>query len=439
MAHLHSIYDTDKHFKIDPITRNITSESPKMTLMQYDHNSERFTFEIPRFIEGHDMSISDTVRIHYINIGPTSTDRQPGVYEVDDVQISPDSDDVVIFSWLISRNCTQFNGTLNFAIRFNCVTNEELDYSWGTGIFAGIKVSNGLDNSEVTIYNHIDILEQWKQNIFNIIPQPTPSDAGKVLTVSDDGNAIWENVVNTEQVELTQPVTIGGTECSNVQDALEAAADALMGKIDEVDVEEVPFITASDALQHVANDTAPITPAGVKIIVDEYGGAQSINVFERLFPEPIQLTMLPNKPAYYNRIIREFSAQKQYAKYDYCYRMPDNDTYTHFYYCKVASGHLGDWSDADFTDLGRVIDPTLDPALATVNWTEYIPAAERGTLKLYANATIYKQARKYDANVREFIFNCPDQNANSWLIIKFDVDGALSGCKYQSFGFASAD
>lgn len=165
MAHLHSIYDTDKHFKIDPITRNITTESPKMTLMQYDHNSERFTFEIPRFIEGHDMSLSDSVRIHYINIGATSTDRQSGVYEVHDVQFSPDGDDVVIFSWLISRNCTQFNGTLNFAIRFNCMTNEELEYSWGTGIFAGIKVSNGLDNSEVVIDSYVDILEQWKRDL----------------------------------------------------------------------------------------------------------------------------------------------------------------------------------------------------------------------------------------------------------------------------------
>ena len=164
MAHLHSIYDTDKHFKIDPITRNITTESLKMKLTQYDHNSERFTFEIPRFIEGHDMSLSDSVRIHYINIGATSTDRQSGVYEVDDVQISPDGDDVVIFSWLVSRNCTQFNGTLNFAICFNCMTNEELDYSWGTGIFSGIKVLNGLDNSEVVIDSYVDILEQWKRD-----------------------------------------------------------------------------------------------------------------------------------------------------------------------------------------------------------------------------------------------------------------------------------
>lgn len=166
MAHLHSIYDTDKHFKIDPITRNITSESTKTTLMQYDHNSERFTFEIPRYIEGHDMSLSDTVRIHYINIG--SSEKEAGIYEVDDVQISPDSDDVVIFSWLVSRNSTKFSGRLNFTIRFNCTENEELEYSWGTGIFAGIKVSNGLDNSEIVVENYVDILEQWKKEFLDL-------------------------------------------------------------------------------------------------------------------------------------------------------------------------------------------------------------------------------------------------------------------------------
>ena len=86
---------------------------------------------------------------------------------------------------------------------------------------------------------------------------------------------------NAERVELTQPVTIGETECDNVQDALEAAADALEGKIDEEDVEEIPFVTASDALSEISNDEAPITPAGVKRIVDEYGGdAQNIKVYD---------------------------------------------------------------------------------------------------------------------------------------------------------------
>ena len=48
MAHIHSVYDNDTHFKIDPATRQISNESGKVVLMQNDHNSERFTFEIPR-------------------------------------------------------------------------------------------------------------------------------------------------------------------------------------------------------------------------------------------------------------------------------------------------------------------------------------------------------------------------------------------------------
>lgn len=68
MPHSHSIYDTDKHFLIDPSTRSITALSDKLTLIQYDHNCERYTFEIPRIIEGHDMSDCDSVEIHFDNI-----------------------------------------------------------------------------------------------------------------------------------------------------------------------------------------------------------------------------------------------------------------------------------------------------------------------------------------------------------------------------------
>ena len=68
MRHIHSIYDTDQHFIIDPIDRSITSEAEKVTLMQNDHLSERFTFELPRYIEGHDMSLTDKVEVHYLNI-----------------------------------------------------------------------------------------------------------------------------------------------------------------------------------------------------------------------------------------------------------------------------------------------------------------------------------------------------------------------------------
>ena len=76
MAHLHSVYDTDAHFKIDPITKVITNmATQKVKLMQFDKGSERFTFEIPRFVEGHDMTLCNKVKIHYNNIDATTKEQ----------------------------------------------------------------------------------------------------------------------------------------------------------------------------------------------------------------------------------------------------------------------------------------------------------------------------------------------------------------------------
>ena len=168
MPHSHQIYDSDKHFVIDPITRNITNNSSKITIMQYDHNSERFTFEIPRVIEGHDMSLSDVVRVHFINIGSITTNTNYGIYEVDDVDVSSDDPDTITFSWLISGASTKYNGSLNFAIRFYCLSDESvIEYSWGTNIYSGINVANSIDNSETIAEDYVDVLEKWKQDVID--------------------------------------------------------------------------------------------------------------------------------------------------------------------------------------------------------------------------------------------------------------------------------
>ena len=93
MALKHSVYDTDLHFCIDPITRSIKNQTPgKTKLIQYDHNSERFTFEIPRYVDGHDMSKCDKVEVHYINISAGKSQQSADVYLCDDMQV-----DVKIF------------------------------------------------------------------------------------------------------------------------------------------------------------------------------------------------------------------------------------------------------------------------------------------------------------------------------------------------------
>jgi hypothetical protein len=154
MAHLHSIYDTDNHFKIDPITRAIKNESnSKVKLMQFDHKSERFTFEIPRFIEGHDMSLSDKVLMHFDNIDSRTKEESNGRFTSIDVQLSPENEDMVIFSYLIENTATRFGGSLNFMIEFICYEENgvTIDYAWHTDTFQGISVGTGIHNTETSI------------------------------------------------------------------------------------------------------------------------------------------------------------------------------------------------------------------------------------------------------------------------------------------------
>lgn len=165
MAHTHGVFDTDPHFSIDTDTRVISNLSAgKTIIIQLDHNSECFTFEIPRFVEGHDMSLCDTVRVHYINIG--ATDRNSDVYTISDLQIDPENENRVVCSWLLSRNTTMYSGTLNFALEFACTNGDEITYAWNTAIYKDIVVSPGINNTEVVSTEYSDTLLEWENEIF---------------------------------------------------------------------------------------------------------------------------------------------------------------------------------------------------------------------------------------------------------------------------------
>ena len=181
MAHKHSIYDTDPHFSIDPVTRLIKNESGKVVVMQHDHNSERFTFEIQNIIDGHDMSLCNVVEIHYNNIESSTKDKYADVYEVSDLQKSPYGDDVTIFSWLVSGNATQHRGNLEFSITFKCIADDgTVDYEWGTAIYRDITIGERIRNSNQVVERDSDVLAKWKNDLFSV----SDAEEANIITVS---------------------------------------------------------------------------------------------------------------------------------------------------------------------------------------------------------------------------------------------------------------
>ncbi len=166
MTHKHYVQDNDTHFIVCPITRTIRPEkSFPLTLIQNDHHSERITFEIPRYIDGHDMSDVTRAEIHYLNLENGTENHQTGCYIADDVQILPNNKRKIRCTWLISRNATKYVGSLHFLLRFICVSEEDTDYVWSTAIYSEIKVAPGFAFAEEVVTANPDILVQWEEKL----------------------------------------------------------------------------------------------------------------------------------------------------------------------------------------------------------------------------------------------------------------------------------
>lgn len=166
MSHIHNVYDSDNKFIIDGISRAIKNASTSKTIvMQFDHNSEVFTFELPRYIEGHDMTECNRVEVHYLNIDSMTKQENEGVYLVNDLSVNADDDTKITCSWVISQNATRLVGSLNFLLRFICLTDDVIDYVWNTSIFSGIYVSKGIYNSDIVAEQYIDTIKAWENRL----------------------------------------------------------------------------------------------------------------------------------------------------------------------------------------------------------------------------------------------------------------------------------
>ena len=200
MAHAHIVSDSDNHFVIDPISRQLNNNSKKTILMKTDHNSEQFTFELPRMVEGHDMSLSNKVEVHYINISSKTREQSTGIYNVADFGVDAEDDTKVLGTWLVSREATKYAGSLNFVIRFACLSADNVEeYAWNTAIYAGITIADTIENTETVVEDYVDILRQWLDTIENA------GSSGKVYAITDDGTLIdLTEKINNFSTQVTE-------------------------------------------------------------------------------------------------------------------------------------------------------------------------------------------------------------------------------------------
>lgn len=252
-THQHDVIDSDSYFIIDPITRAVENTSgSKNLLMQYDHASERYTFELPRYVEGHDMSLCTAVKVHYNNIESGTLIENADVNDLDDLHVDPTDANKVICSWLIKRQATQLVGSLNFLVQYLCATSDgTITYEWHSDIYKNIEIREGRNNGPAAVSDYTDILEQWRAKLFGVEDSITAS----ILALLEDFSADVLKKDNTEEYTPTEnyhPSTKKYVD-DNISKLSEEIAN-LKGL--EPNEDDIPKVFFSDTLPQTKDDTA---------------------------------------------------------------------------------------------------------------------------------------------------------------------------------------
>lgn len=152
------IVDENEVLVIDKATKAVISNK-NIELAQRSHNSERLTFECPRFIEGNDMLNCNVITIHYRNEGV------PDIYVVKDVKEKDEN--TITFTWLIELGVTRRVGKTTFSVIFEWFKNgsSEPDYTWPTKECNIISIVKTVYNSETISDEHPDIIGELQTDM----------------------------------------------------------------------------------------------------------------------------------------------------------------------------------------------------------------------------------------------------------------------------------
>jgi hypothetical protein len=239
-------------FRVDPVTRRISKVSEDdIVLIKGDHNSERYRIALPRYIDGHDMSLCDIARVHYINIASESRIETADIYEATDLALiledgmSEEDATEISFTWLVSRTATVDYGTLVFTIELACSTEDKksTSYSWNSGVYSNITVDDGINNSKLITSVYGDILQGWWEKL-------TAAFDGAIEENSKEPFRFWLGT----QAEYDSIVM----EDAIIHDCLYYITDEKNPYVNEVKATEIALAAATTAQSYAENNVKSV-------------------------------------------------------------------------------------------------------------------------------------------------------------------------------------
>ena len=342
---------------IDPVSRKISTKYDKIRLVQDDNNSTPVTFEMPRYVRGHDMSRCSTIEVHYDNISIDRKLKHSDVYVVKDIIVAPEDEETINFSWLVSRGATQIVGNVDFSLHFGCNEDPELEYAWHTTTYSGIVVLEGKNNTQSVVEKHPDLV-------------------ASILEYVD------KKISEFDAVDIAQE-TGDSTEAVMSQ---KATTEALGGKVDKKTGTGKFVYTAEDGAQTARKITS--IPTAWCVPWFDGGGKLQTN-------DPVEDIDASNKKYVDDGLADKLDANKTQAYSVYCtggagaqvmrYLSPIGTATNSIPYYSPPTNATQFPEDANPTHTFGVCDPVRGYHPANKQWTEknFVPIHTQYANKLY--------------------------------------------------------
>ena len=124
--------------------------------VQYDHNVNTIIFDCPRYPD-EDPTVDMSKMQIFINY--MLPNKKLGASQGVNVEIDPEDNTLMHFSWKITRAITQYKGVLSTLVCVKQVNDDGNEvYHWNTVMFQRFTVYEGMECSEVIVEENADII-----------------------------------------------------------------------------------------------------------------------------------------------------------------------------------------------------------------------------------------------------------------------------------------
>lgn len=409
----HPVYDTDKHFTIDLTTSALTSQMSKISLVKGSHNAERFTFDFPRTVEGHDLTLCNTVEVHFLNIDAVTKETSIGTYKVEDIEAI--DDEQIVFSWLIDGRATKYGGSLRFSIHFKCMEEGKLTYRYPTAVYSGILISDGIDHGDEIVEEYNDIVTAWmndiEQSVKETIRDVVDESIGDTVTEAVDkvvGETVGE-AVDKAVGEALGNSALNSSVIANAITGYASGSELLLNDISPIASKvkvnvvgkqppEVPMMMS------MMRSASPASEGLVNLVPYPYADGTSKTVNGITFLVNADGSITASGVASANAIFEIYNNTESIAPFEknVSYRRYGSDTE------KIGIKYRQYYNDSDYTFLGIVSDHSAK-LQSNATGTHIYVLVTKGT-DITDGVTAYPMIAATTANITEYV---PPQGATA--------------------------